>query len=204
MQVIDNLNTDDLMKLQVQQLEKEKKDLNERLRIIHKRLDHTERAYRKEERPLLDKDYEQQQKDDQTSFETNQKALLEGTKAAHEQDLLTKKRLARMMQDFRERHEVYAGKRGDEYTKKKEAATRKIEEEKSKRRKAVLQAREEERKRIEDEERIAREQEEEELRLEEGLWTWLIYISDIDLTTTFRTHRRREASYGRGRSSESC
>jgi len=56
---MENLNTDDLMKLQVEQLEKEKRDLNQRLRIVAKRVDHLERACRKEERPLLGQDYEQ-------------------------------------------------------------------------------------------------------------------------------------------------
>ena len=48
MQELDNLDTDNLMRLQVQQLEKEKKDMQERMRLIAKRLDHTERAFRKE------------------------------------------------------------------------------------------------------------------------------------------------------------
>ena len=47
-QELGELNRDNLVKLQVQQIEKEKKDQNERLRIIAKRLDHLERAFRKE------------------------------------------------------------------------------------------------------------------------------------------------------------
>jgi translation initiation factor 3 subunit A len=48
--------------MQVAQLEKETKELNKRLRmhIIVKRVDHTERAYRKEERPLLAQHDDQQ------------------------------------------------------------------------------------------------------------------------------------------------
>ena len=154
--------------MQVRQLEKEKKDLTERLRIISKRLDHTERAFRKEERPLLAQDYEHQQEEDRKAHETSQVDRIEGAKLAHQQDLDTKRRLSRMMAEYKERREVYISKRGEEFTKKHEEAGRKITEEKEKRKKAVLKAREEERHRLEEEERIHREQEEERIRLEEG------------------------------------
>ena len=65
------------MRLQVEQLEKEKKELNEKMRVLSKRLDHVERAYRKEERPLLAKDYELQQANDRVVFEAAQKARLD-------------------------------------------------------------------------------------------------------------------------------
>ena len=81
-------------------LEKEKKELNERMRILAKRLDHIERAYRKEERPLLAKDYEQQQANDRAVFEQAQKARIEAHRQAHLHDIETKKRLTRMLSDF--------------------------------------------------------------------------------------------------------
>ena len=52
---MESLNTDNLMRLQVEQPEKEKKELNEKVLVLAKRLDHIERAYCKEERPLLAK-----------------------------------------------------------------------------------------------------------------------------------------------------
>jgi translation initiation factor 3 subunit A len=166
---MENLNTDDLMKLQVEQLEKEKKDLNQRLRVIAKRVDHIERAYRKEERPLLGQDYEEQQANDRLTFENMQRARIEGSKIAHQHDMETKKRLSRMMDDYRSRREAIAAKRGDEYARRQATAARKIEEEKAKRKQAVFQAREEERLRIEMEEKLRREREEEEARLEDGM-----------------------------------
>lgn len=165
---MENLNTDSLMKLQVEQLEKEKKELNERLRIVAKRVDHIERAYRKEERPLLDRDYEEQQANDRSTFDALQQARIEGSKISHQQDIETKNRLSRMMNDYRSRRDIIATKRGDDFTKRKEEAARKIMEEKAKRRKAVLQEREQERLRLEEEERRRREEEEEEARLEAG------------------------------------
>lgn len=167
---MENLNTDNLMRMQVEQLEKEKKELNERMRIIAKRLDHVERAYRRDERPLLSKDYEVQQANDKEIFEAAQKFRLEDSRAAHQQALETKKRLSRMMNEYNARKELILSKRGEEYAAKQAAAQKKIEEEKAKRRATVLKAREEERLREEEEERIRREKEAEEARLEAGMY----------------------------------
>ncbi|KAI0698023.1 hypothetical protein BC835DRAFT_1336515 [Cytidiella melzeri] len=161
---MENLNTDSLMRLQVEQLEKEKKELAERVRVATKRLDHIERAYRKEERPLLVKDYEIQQANDKAAHEIAQKSRIETARLAHQQDLATKKRLLRIMDDWKAYRESVINKRGDEFAERKEASQRKIAEEKAKRRAAVLKEREEERLRREEEERIAREKEEEERR----------------------------------------
>ncbi|CCL98379.1 uncharacterized protein FIBRA_00374 [Fibroporia radiculosa] len=164
---MENLSTDNLMRLQVEQLEKEKKELTERMRIAAKRLDHIERAYRKEERPLLAKDYEIQQVDDKAVFQAAQKSRLESHRLSHQQDVETKKRLSRIMGDYLAQREVIVGKRGAEFAKRKEIAQNKIDDEKAKRRATFLKAREEERLRIEEEERIRREKEEELLRIEE-------------------------------------
>ena len=159
---MESLSTDNLMRLQVEQLEKEKKELNEKMRVLSKRLDHIERAYRKEERPLLAKDYEIQQANDRAVFEASQKARLEAHRQAHVQDVETKKRLTRMLGDYEQLKATIASRRGEEYAKKQELAQKKMEEEKAKRRAAVLKAREEERQAREEEERIRREKEEEE------------------------------------------
>ena len=168
------------MRLQVQQLEKEKKDMQERMRIIAKRLDHTERAFRKEEIPLLAHDYEQQQTEDRVAFEIAQKTRLEASRHGHQADLETKKRLSRLLSDYKGRREYYISRRGDEFKKRREDAERKIEKEKAKRREAVLKAREEERHRLEEEERILREKEEEERRREEGLCLSSTYYFSFD------------------------
>lgn len=174
---MENLNTDNLMRLQVEQLEKEKKELNQRMRVIGKRLDHVERAYRKEERPLLSEDYDVQQANDKAAHEETQKARIENARLTHQQDVETKARLSRMMADYLIRKEMVLSKRGEEFTKKRALAQKKIEEEKAKRRQLVIKEREEERLRKEEEERIAREKAEEERRLEEGK---LLYFFSIE------------------------
>ncbi|KAH9840561.1 uncharacterized protein C8Q71DRAFT_794742 [Rhodofomes roseus] len=164
---MENISTDNLMRLQVEQLAKEKKELAERMRIASKRLDHIERAYRKEERPLLAKDYEIQQEDDKATFEITQKARLEAHRLAHQRDMETKKRLARTMPDYLAKKEEIMSKRKEEFQRRQELAQKKIEEEKAKRRATILKQREEERLLVEEEERIEREKEEEQRRLEE-------------------------------------
>ncbi|KAJ7655831.1 translation initiation factor eIF3a [Mycena polygramma] len=166
-QNIAQLDTEGLIGMQVAQLEKEKKELNERLRIVAKRVDHIERAYRKDERPLLAQDYDAQQTADRETFVHIQAARQAAARSAHEDDLETKKRLARMMPDYEKRRAVVLAKKGEEYAKRKDAAARKIAEEKEKRRKAVLAAREEERRAVEAEKRREQEKIEEERRLEE-------------------------------------
>lgn len=166
------------MRLQVEQWEKEKKEREERLRVAYKRIDHIERAFRKEERPLLAQDYEHQQASDRETFEAIQTARIENSRVAHQQDLETKKRLLRMMDVYNARKEDILSKRGEEFQKKRAAAEAKIAQEKAKRKESVLKARAEEKARREEEERIEREREEEEARLEAGL-----YFLDITLST---------------------
>ncbi|KAJ7879492.1 hypothetical protein B0H14DRAFT_3434928 [Mycena olivaceomarginata] len=133
-----SLDTEGLIGMQVAQLEKEKKELSERLRIVAKGVDRIERAYRKDERLLLAQDYEQQQTTDRETFAAIQTQCKEGARLAHEEDLETKKRLARMLPDYEKRRVVVIAKKGEEYAKRKDAASRKIEREKAKRRKAPI------------------------------------------------------------------
>jgi translation initiation factor 3 subunit A len=173
---VENLNTDNLMRLQVEQLEKEKREREARLRVIAKRIDHVERAYRQEERPLLAKDYELQQASDRATFEQVQKARIDSARLDHKRNLETKKRLARILPEFESRKAIILDKRGAEYERKQAAAQAKIEEEKAKRIAAVLKAREEERlheeaveqaRREEEEAEQSRQEEEERQRAEE-------------------------------------
>ncbi|KAH6905115.1 translation initiation factor eIF3a [Coprinopsis sp. MPI-PUGE-AT-0042] len=164
---LDNYDTEGLITIQVAQLEKEKKEMNERLRITAKRIDHVERAYRKEERPLLAQDYEEQQKHDRETFLNVQKAHKEAARRAHEERVAAKHRLSRILSDYQERKAVILERKGADYKKKIDLAQKKLEEEKEKRRKAVFKAREEERLKREKEEAEARAQEEEDRRREE-------------------------------------
>ena len=166
---MDNMDTEGLIGIQVAQLEKEKKEMNERLRVIAKRIDHVERSFRKQDRPLLAQDYESQQKTDKETFEAIQHARREAARQAHQEALATKERLARMMDDFIAWREVLIKKKGEEHAKKLEIAKRKISEEKEKRRQVVMKQREEEIKTREKEEQARKEREAEKARIEAEL-----------------------------------
>ncbi|MCO5553557.1 hypothetical protein L7F22_007080 [Adiantum nelumboides] len=157
-----------------QQIEKEKRELAERLRIIHRRIDHMERAYRREEIPLIGADYERQKAEDREYHKLARKTLLETSKEKHEADLELKKRLSRVLPDYHELRKVIEGKRLSEVQERKKRAQEQIEIEKQKRRVQVQQEREEQAAREEEERRLEAEEaekaklrEEEEARLAE-------------------------------------
>lgn len=155
--------------MQVAQLEKEKFQTNERLRVTAKHMDHLERAYRKEEQSLLGQDYFNQQAQDKETFKLIKRERFETSKLAHTQDLETKTRLQRMVEDHKIWKGVVEEKKKEAYKKKQEAARKKIDVEKEKRREQVLKAWEEEKARREEEEEEKRIKEEEEREREEGV-----------------------------------
>jgi translation initiation factor 3 subunit A len=120
--------------MQVDRLDKEKRDLSERLRVLHKRIDHLERTYRKEEAPLLAEDYERQQKEDRVTHEKNVKAMLAAAKQKHLDDLHAKKRLARMTSDYQTRKKDLVDRREEEFQRRRAEAERLMEPEKEARR----------------------------------------------------------------------
>lgn len=158
------------MRMHVEQLEKDKRELTERMRVIGKWLDHVERAYRKEERPLLAKDYEAQQENDRLTFEDLQRSRIESSKQQHQLNLETKTRISRMLGDYKKTKNEILERRGQEYAEKQTEASDKLREAKVKRTATVRKAHEEERLLKEAEEQKRREQEEEEARREAGVF----------------------------------
>ncbi|KAG0269874.1 eukaryotic translation initiation factor 3 subunit A [Actinomortierella ambigua] len=169
---LENLDKDKLVAIQIKQLEKEKAEMTSRTRAIGKRLDHLERAMRLEERPLLAKDYERQQKADRVYHEAAVKAQLEAAKAKHTHDLALKHRLNRILEDYQRVRQDMEEKRHEEFEHKRTSARKKIEEEKARRvqlyheKKAEMEARriQEEEERAEREAEAARRAAEEEKR----------------------------------------
>ncbi|KAG8883428.1 eukaryotic translation initiation factor 3 subunit A [Tulasnella sp. 332] len=161
---LENVDSDQLLAMQVQQLDKEKRDLSDRLRVVSRRIDHTERAFRKEEKSLLAEDYAHQQETDKKTYEAHRKATLDMAKQQHKENIEAKTRLRRMMEDYRHARTEIAGKREEELKVKREQAQQKMQAEKTKRRTLILKQREEERQAIEEEERLQRLREQEEER----------------------------------------
>jgi translation initiation factor 3 subunit A len=161
---MDNMDTDKLLQLQSQQIEKEQKNITERMRIISKRVDHLERAFRKEERPLLEADYEKQKQADVDAHKASIAAAQQAALEKHQLDLALKERLSRMMADYNKTKEVIESARKEEFAQKKAEADRKIAEEKKVYKDKVLKQRAEKRK----QEEVARAERERAAREEEG------------------------------------
>lgn len=90
-----------ILALSVQHLEKEKKDLAAKLAGVAKRIDHLERAFRKEEIPLLKQDYQRQQTRDREAFVSTQAARVTALRKQHSEDISIKGRLVHIMPDYR-------------------------------------------------------------------------------------------------------
>ncbi|KAF9510878.1 hypothetical protein BS47DRAFT_1373218 [Hydnum rufescens UP504] len=135
---IEKYDTTKLVALQVEQLDKEKRDFSERLRILHKRIDHLERAFRKEERPLLEQDYERQQQEDHVTHEMTVAMRRAAAQQKHREDLEAKARLSRIMADYQARCKEITDRRQEDYERRRAEAQKLIDAEKEVRRKKVF------------------------------------------------------------------
>lgn len=194
---IDELDTDQVRNLHVEQLAREKKELGEKLRLVGKRVDHLERAYRKEERELLDSDYERQKTQDRESHDSTLAASREEAIASHKSERDIKNRLARMMPDYVIARQAVASQQEKEFQQAKEKAQRIIAEEKAKFRKEVIARRQAE-KRAEEEDRLAYEQEEKEragkysIQVLGSVMSELMYVTDAEAKAAAEETARAE------------
>jgi translation initiation factor 3 subunit A len=161
---IEDLDSTKLVAMQVEQLAKEKRELNERLRIVAKRVDHLERAFRKEERPLLAEDYERQKKEDREAHDRANALAREQAIEQQKASIELKKRLGRMMPDYLVARQAVESQQQQEFQAARAAASKKIEEEKAKFKASVIARRQAEKEREEQERAEAEERE----RVERG------------------------------------
>ncbi|XP_008320357.1 eukaryotic translation initiation factor 3 subunit A isoform X2 [Cynoglossus semilaevis] len=96
---LEELDPDFIMAKQVEQLEKEKKELQERLKNQEKKIDYFERAKRLEEIPLIKNAYEEQRVKDMELWELQEEERISNLKVEREKALEHKKRMSRMMED---------------------------------------------------------------------------------------------------------
>lgn len=163
---LENMDSMTLRTMKLAQLEKEKVELNERLRVIGKRQDHTERAYRREEIKLLAKDYEEQRKMDLENHETNKAETLEKARARHEYELSLKVRLGRLLTPFDKLSQSIRGQRREQFEAQRKAADRQLKADIDKRKKEHRETKERERKEKAEAERRAAEEAERKEREE--------------------------------------
>ena len=144
MQDAEELDSAALVKIRIDQLETEKKSLAQKLTGVSKRIDHLERAFRREEIPLLTQDYQRQQKRDREAHESSQHLRVDTLHKQHAEDLAIKARLVNIMPDyaaFRERTEAESKKA---FEREAENLREQLEEAKAERRAEVKEQRERE------------------------------------------------------------
>lgn len=163
---IDNLDTGKIRMLKLQALEKEKNEIGDKVRIAGKRIDHLERAYRKEEIKHLGRDYETQREQDFKAWEDSKNETLNTAKEKHKQDVALKHRLSRLVSPYEQFKRAITEQRQAEFDKRRKAADRELNDAKEKRRREVRDAKAAEKRRAEEEERAQREAEE-RARIEE-------------------------------------
>ncbi|KAK2824007.1 hypothetical protein Q5P01_021182 [Channa striata] len=180
---LEELDPDFIMAKQVEQLEKEKKELQERLKNQEKKIDYFERAKRLEEIPLIKKAYEEQRIKDMELWELQEEERISNMKVEREKALEHKKRMSRMMEDKENFLSKITAARSFIYEEKLKAFQERLVEERKKRleerkrqrkedrRNAFYRQKEEEAQRIHEEqlkrEREERERQEQEQREEE-------------------------------------
>ena len=169
---LDNFDSNRLRAMKLAQLEREKNDVNERLRITGKRLDHLERAFRKEESKKLSEDYAKQVEEDRKIYDTVKAQKLEEAEQKHKESVELKHRLSRLVPQYEEFRDSLHERRRDEFEKRRRDAERELEKQIAQRKKEVRDRRlrekrereEKERELREAEERAAREKEEQRVR----------------------------------------
>ncbi|GME39663.1 hypothetical protein GTA08_BOTSDO04587 [Neofusicoccum parvum] len=162
---LDNVNIDELdsgriraMKLAA--LEKEKNEIGEKLRITGKRIDHLERAYRREEVKHLASDYEEQRKKDLAAYEKSKAETLKEAKEKHDEEVSLKHRLSRLVPVYEKYRNQIQDQRKAEFDKRRKAAERELQQKMQARVKEVRERKARERREREEEERRRREEEE--------------------------------------------
>lgn len=169
---LEDVDSNRLRAMKLAQLEREKNDVNEKLRITGKRMDHLERAYRQEEGKKLSEDYEKQIAADRAIYEKVKAKTLKDSEARHKESVELKNRLTRLVSLYDDFRKDLHEKRREEFEKRHKDAERELEKQIALRKKEFRDRKlrekrereERERELIEAEERAAREEEERRIR----------------------------------------
>ncbi|EHY53969.1 eukaryotic translation initiation factor 3 subunit A [Exophiala dermatitidis] len=164
---VDELDSNAIRMLKLTQLEKDKHEKDNRIRITAKRIDHLERAFRREELKYRDDDYAKQREEDLKIYEQMKQDKLKEAEMKHKEGLALKHRLSRLVKPYDSFKGQITERRAAEFERLRKRAEREFEEEKRKRIKAYHEELIRQRQEKEEEERRAREEEERRQREEE-------------------------------------
>jgi translation initiation factor 3 subunit A len=159
---ITDLDSGRIRAMKLAALEKEKNQLGEQLRIAGKRIDHLERAYRKEEVKHLKEDYERQMKEDEVAYEKAKAEELREAEQKHKEDVALKHRLSRLVPSYQQFVTDVKQNRRAEFEKRSRIAQKELEQKKVKRVQEIKEQRAKEKREAEEAERQEREREERE------------------------------------------
>jgi translation initiation factor 3 subunit A len=157
---ISELDSDRLRMLRIDQLAKEKRELTHILQITGRRVDHLERALRREELKYLPQDYERQRQRDLAAYEATREETLEKAEQKHKEDVALKHRLTRLVPVYEQFRGDLQEKRRDEHDRRRKQADRELENAIQKRKREYREAKARARREKEEVERRAREEEE--------------------------------------------
>ena len=157
---LENLDGNRLRAMKLAQLEREQNDINEKLRVTGKRIDHLERAFRKEEAKKLPEDYASQRERDLAAYERTKAQTLKEAEAKHRENVELKHRLSRLIPAYEAYRESVVERRHDEFEKRRRDAEKELEKAMALRRKEFRERKAREKREREEQERILREEEE--------------------------------------------
>jgi translation initiation factor 3 subunit A len=163
---ITELDSGRIRAMKLAALEKEKELLAEQLRIAGKRIDHLERAYRKEEAKHLKEDYERQMREDEEAYKKAAEEELKEAEIKHKEDVALKHRLSRLVPTYHTFVTDVKQQRKTEFEKRSKIAQKELENKKAARVKEIKEKRAKDKR--EAEEQARREAEEEEAAREKA------------------------------------
>lgn len=97
---LENLDTDKLRAMQIEQLNKDRKNLEDKMKVVFKKADHLERAYRKYELTHLAEEAATQKERDIKAHEELTNSRIEKARKEHENAKALKERLNRVVPDY--------------------------------------------------------------------------------------------------------
>ena len=157
---LENLDSNKIRMIKLQQLEREKNTIAEKLRVTSKRMDHLERALRIEEAKKLPEDYAKQRERDVAAYELIKAQTLKDAEQKHKEDVELKHRLTRLMPFYESFRADLHEHRRDMFEKRRRDAERELEKQVNQRRKEYRERKIREKREREEKERALREAEE--------------------------------------------
>jgi translation initiation factor 3 subunit A len=157
---VTQLDSTGIRQIKVKAMEKELQDKSEKLRLTWRRVDHLERAYRREELKHIPEDYAKQREADLAAYTQSKEETLVQSKEKHKNDVLLKNRLERLVpvyEDFRKRIQT---ERRTDFEKRKKKAQSELEAKMDARKQQYIAEKQAQRRREEEEAEAQREEEE--------------------------------------------